>query len=247
MKLAIIPPNGSLDLAHIGDVYFALAHFSNPEYNAFYRKAADAGKHVILDNGAFELGKSVDWEVLMNVADAMHATEVIAPDVQWQPDETLQEASDFALWFREHHYDRRFKLMSVVWSHGPDDYLEYFARHKEMVAPDRYGIGKWLEGKYALGTRMHTIYKIQKKFNLGPERFHALGCPRPIEVSLMRDVVWSMDTGMASKAALQGHAVDPWSIYDIPNVELTALTDEQYALSERNARLLVDAARGLLD
>ncbi len=246
MKLAIIPPTEHLELGDVGTIFFALAQFAfdNEDYVNYYRAKADEGLHVILDNGSFELGHSVDPTKLLEVAEAMNATEIVAPDTQWDAKKTLHDSIAFAKQFREQGYNTKYKLMSVVWANGPGDYLDWFQKHYTQVNPDRFGIGKWLENNYQLGTRMHLIYAIQRKWGLQPKDFHALGCPYPMEMELMRDVVWSMDTGLAAKAALNGILLAPQRHTPVPTVELGPLTDEQHSYAEINAWLLVQLANG---
>ncbi len=246
MKLAIIPPTEHLELGDVGDIYFALAQFAfdNEDYVEYFRTKTDEGRYVILDNGSFELGHSVDPTRLLEIAEAMNATEIVAPDTQWDPEKTLHDSRVFAEQFREQGYNTKYKLMSVVWANSPDDYLDWFKRHMIEVFPDRFGIGKWLENDYQLGTRMHLIYEIQKAYDLPPDKFHALGCPYPMEIHLMRDVVWSMDTGLAAKAALSEHILLPNRYRKVPTMELGPMTELQQSIATRNAQMLVNLASG---
>lgn len=246
MKLAIIPPKEHLALGDIGDIAFALAHFAleDPEYIEYYREKAKAGMHVILDNGAFELGKSIRPGELLDVAEDMMATEVIAPDVLWKPQDTFDDSLQFMNFLEDNDFRKNWKIMSVVWAKGPHDYLKWFGKHYNEIKPDRYGIGKWLENSYPLGTRMHTIYQIQKEYGLPPEKFHALGCPYPMEVHLMRDLVWSMDTGLAAKAALSETLLLPNRTVKVPTMELGPMSFVQLSMATRNAEMLMDLASG---
>ena len=204
MKLAIIAPH-NLELALLGDCQFALAQEVNKDNENWYAGRREWDDHlVILDHGAFEHGHPiVTYEPYMEIAEKIHATEVIAPDVQWDPYGTLEASKHFAKWFRKEGYDEKYKLMSVVWSSGPGDFGHWFQKHKYQIEPDVYGIGKWLESQYANGTREQLIKGMIQNYDAKPEQLHALGCPYAYEVYRLRNLVRSMDTGLPVKAVLQ--------------------------------------------
>lgn len=245
MKLAIIAPD-NLELAVMGDYQFALAQKVNDDNINWYlgRKNWD-DQEIILDHGAFELGHPVMSDIdFLKLAERIEATTVIAPDVQWNPYETLKRSEDFASTMSSLGYSTKFKLMSVVWSAGPGDFGYWFKQHMRRVEPDLYGIGKWLESQYMYDTRRQLIRGLYQNFDVKPEQLHALGCPYAYEVYRLRNLVGSMDTGLAVKAALQLYPVilENKKYERIEPVPLTKLSGHMLSEAKRNAKYLLKLA-----
>jgi hypothetical protein len=245
VKLAIISPH-DLELCKLGDIQFVLAQEVTRENTVFYRALSDAGQYIILDHGAFEIGHPAfdyeNWPEYMKIAEAVGASEVIAPDVQWDPYQSFDKQLEFARWFRDKRYHDRFKLMAVVWSAGTGDVGYWFGRYKDLVHPDTYGIGKWYESQYADGTRKQIIQGLMQNFNVKPSQLHALGCPHAREIFELRNLVRSMDTGLATKAALQEIELDGASTERIQSVKLQKLTLHEYRTALRNIHAQLDNA-----
>lgn len=70
-----------------------------PEMLAFYKDQVDRGAHVVLDNGV-ALGKYTDEGLLHVIADRIHATEVVMPDVQGDMGKTLEKWQDAERWVK---------------------------------------------------------------------------------------------------------------------------------------------------
>lgn len=99
MKLAFITPTAYLQqFAKQGDIHLALAHLIDDngtnEYASFYRREAQQGKRVILDNGLFE-GAQVSTEQLLQRAAAIKASVVCAPDVLFDSKGTIKAFKQF--------------------------------------------------------------------------------------------------------------------------------------------------------
>lgn len=242
MKLAIIAPR-STELSSLGDYEFVLAQHITEEDEAHYCEMSEKGREIIIDHGAFELGHpALPNEEFLALAERIKATTIIAPDTQWNPQRTLSESKRFAYIFRENGYNTSMKLMSVVWSSGPGDIGTWFSRHTLSVRPDIYGIGKWYESMYADGSREQLIKGLMQNFNVKPEQFHALGCPYAHEVYRLRNLVGSMDTGLAVKALVQDIRVllpihpykrlEPVSLRDLTAYEkMDALHNAEYLIN----------------
>lgn len=82
-------------------IHMALAHLTkHSEYKDFYRKQSEKGNFVILDNSIVELGKAVDIDYLLSVAQDIRAHELIFPDVFDDAEKTLQEAKKAMVKFK---------------------------------------------------------------------------------------------------------------------------------------------------
>lgn len=82
MKLATICPTYLLDVVETEPFHMALAQYllSDAEYREFYKKLGRHGCHIIVDNGAAE-GLQMDFKEVYSVANYVHATEVVLPDM----------------------------------------------------------------------------------------------------------------------------------------------------------------------
>lgn len=77
-----------LVLAHIVD--------KDPTYADFYKNLSETGRgdRIIMDNGAFELGKSYDPEKLLALGKRCGAHAIVLPDYPWQPSQATREAAE---------------------------------------------------------------------------------------------------------------------------------------------------------
>lgn len=234
MKLAIISPH-DLELCKLGDIQFVLAQEVTEENAKFYKELSGIGQYIILDHGAFELGHAAfDWPKYMNIAESVGASEVIAPDVQWDPYESFDKQLEFARWFKRNDHFNNYKLMAVVWSAGTGDVGYWFKKYQDEIKPDTYGIGKWYESQFADGTRAQIIQGLMQNFKVEPSQLHSLGCPHAREIFDLRHLVRSMDTALATKAALQEIELDGSSTERIPNIKLQQLTEFELEIARCN-------------
>lgn len=102
----------------INDYPYVLAHLIgvDKEYTDFYvKKCADAS-YSILDNSAFELGKSVDFDVLLKAAETVKPTHVVIPDSVHDCDETIKFTNDFLEHLKKRFGSNNlpFKLIAVI-------------------------------------------------------------------------------------------------------------------------------------
>jgi|WetSurSiteA1Bulk_404760.scaffolds.fasta_scaffold07815_4 hypothetical protein len=84
MKLAVItPPKGLKLLSHheLGYHMVLPQYMTIPSYAIFYHRVAKGGHFIMVDNGAAELGKSIEWATVLDVADQLDAAEIVMPDV----------------------------------------------------------------------------------------------------------------------------------------------------------------------
>lgn len=94
MDLCVIAPLHHLDLTKLGDMHFIIANWAleYPEYADFYRREK---LFKIMDNGAFEEGKPLDDEKILEAAKIVKADEVVVPDQPDDPEYSLELTKDF--------------------------------------------------------------------------------------------------------------------------------------------------------
>ncbi|MBL7489739.1 hypothetical protein I6A60_29420 [Frankia sp. AgB1.9] len=107
-------------------VHHVAAHrvLSDPEYRAFFAEEAGLGAAVIVDNGVFDLGRALPADDLVRAARAVHAQEIILPDVMHDGPATIR-ASDLAA-KQILAITSEFRLCAVVHAAGDREWLEVY-------------------------------------------------------------------------------------------------------------------------
>jgi len=97
VKIAVIPPVHHADMMELGDFYFVLAQrlIKDDMWIGYLRDKASPDKIILLDNGAFELEKSISTDELLDLAKRIGADEVVAPDHVMHGAESFEMARDF--------------------------------------------------------------------------------------------------------------------------------------------------------
>lgn len=101
MKFYLIPPNKHLEFMNQGNAgYFCLAHHyaQNKQYRDYFlsiRSTLDPNGFITLDNGTAE-HSLVTEDVLLDIVSELRPSEVIAPDVLFDKDQTISNLQVFA-------------------------------------------------------------------------------------------------------------------------------------------------------
>lgn len=103
----------------INDYPYVLAHLigDDREYTDFYVGKCRTAPYSILDNSAFELGKSVEFKTLLNATLKVKPTHVVIPDWVNDCDKTIEFANAFMQFLHSNLSrldDIPFKLIAVV-------------------------------------------------------------------------------------------------------------------------------------
>jgi hypothetical protein len=96
-QFAFEVPFANLDYASMfGDYIFALAHLidTNPVYANWVTNRAE-GMELYLDNGAYELGHSMDIDHYVHIIEALQPTVAVVPDVMSDLPKTLNLTKQF--------------------------------------------------------------------------------------------------------------------------------------------------------
>lgn len=82
-QFCVITPTAYLrEYAVQSTVHLVLAHIvaENPVYASFYQEMSDRGDFIIMDNGAFELGQSLNPDKLIELGNKCGANVIVLPD-----------------------------------------------------------------------------------------------------------------------------------------------------------------------
>jgi len=209
IKVAIAPILKNMDYANSGDIYFILANYwkQYPEYRKFFQDNQGA-KFTIVDNGAYEYGKPLEGDSLLDVWKDSKANEVIAPDVEYDFPQTKHLTSKFIKHI-EHKFDiddplspnQPPKIQIVLQGENYTDMVNScmnFVHRREDYIPSyvtSFGIPLY---KKNWRDRFRAVRELSKSTDLP---FHLLGLHDPIELALYEqdDKVRSADGGFAVK------------------------------------------------
>jgi hypothetical protein len=103
IKLGIITPTKYLNQFAVSDYHLVLAHIveSNDEYRDFYKKRSEEGDFITLDNSSYEIGDDhYTPSDLIELAEEVGASEVMAPEHYLDADKTIEKAGAFLEEFR---------------------------------------------------------------------------------------------------------------------------------------------------
>lgn len=95
------------------EMEFILLHklLDNKKYRSYFIKNKNNDKYKILDNSAFELGESLDGELLIKWAKKINANEIIIPDSYSNKEKTLQLMDEFLNKYK--NKIKKYKLQAV--------------------------------------------------------------------------------------------------------------------------------------
>lgn len=99
MKMAHIIPPSQLDAIPLTQkIHLCLVHLveRSEVYRDYYRNKAAQGHTVILDNSAFELGEAYPAEQMLDLAEEIGATEVMAPEFFMNATKTIDSIKEFS-------------------------------------------------------------------------------------------------------------------------------------------------------
>lgn len=96
MKACIIAPIPELDEFGYGEIHLLLSHLmTDPRYASHYRQEKQKNKsYLILDNSAHEFSSGQPAETLIEQAREVNADEVVAPDVLFDADQTIERCRE---------------------------------------------------------------------------------------------------------------------------------------------------------
>lgn len=140
----------------------------------------------MVDNGAYE-SEPISDEKLIELATAIGADVVIAPDVLNKRTETIRRITEFL------DYDIPMEVMIVPQGANP---VEFVLCLKQLLPLEGYsyiGFPIWLNKRFHC--RPEIVKYCQKKLDLSEKKLHLLGLDNPYEVLLYENVT-SVDTSL---------------------------------------------------
>jgi hypothetical protein len=240
MNLAVELPVGLLDLSHTTDYDFIIAShcLSNKDYYDYYK--SHRRSHTILDNGAFELGRSLTVVELRDICEALRPEMVVLPDVVDNAFQT-RIASDA---FLKAHPSPPFGLMGVLQGKSVGDYLDCLQWYAKQSSVTTIGI-PYHQFNRAKFIKKYTVDQFCREFGLS---IHILGLPNPFEAVELAQIpeVVSIDTSLPAVSALNKKDMRAFQWLSA-RLDITAVCDAETSLyAQRNIALLRAIVRGSL-
>lgn len=220
MQVASIVPTAYLHLIAGKPYHLCLAQVAlrDPIYRDFYRKEAEAGSYVILDNGAAE-GELVGIQEMKDLAVYLGASEIVLPDFLGNYERTLREARD-ALNYVKERGAFKGKIMAVPQGASLKEWI-LCASVMLTWHIDTIGIPKYLTSAFGVYARQVAFSWLLPSLVTLNKQVHFLGCggdPREIGVMcrLAESVIRGVDSSLAYLYARDGYGLDVALMNNIP-------------------------------
>lgn len=142
-KCFVISPLNHLDLMEQGDGIFVLAHLylQNENYRSFIKEKKREGWFTILDNGAAEKNL-VSISDLIAVCKDLMPDEVIAPDILFDADKTLENLYFFINRMKQENLINKINLFAVPQGSSHCEWLYCYNKMKEQTKVHTLGLSK---------------------------------------------------------------------------------------------------------
>jgi hypothetical protein len=203
----------------------------------FYKKRTEEGAKLILDNGVFEFREAYPVEKYLEMADAIGATTIVAPDVWKDAKKTAEFTLEFLGCMSEKELCK-FKVMGVP--HGRTLSEFTWCYEKICCDVDIVGLAKDEWGDMTGYIRPFFTWSLDEKI---PIPFHLLGLSCVKELSMCNQKsVMSFDTSMPYKAGLENKYIRKDSIFSTKYTPEMAFDKEQLAFAIQNCDILRELA-----
>ena len=223
------------------DYDYALVHLFDKDdrYYKFYKNCVDQGRHVLLDNSIFELGKAYDNDKFAKWVEVLTPTEYIVPDALEDMEKTIDQMEDWNKSYRK----LPGKKIGVVQGKTPEELIECYGYMDKYADVDKIAISfdyslyeqvvphpnkymSWMLGRATmLANMLHSgVINTEKPH-------HLLGCGLPQEFALYRDYDWieTIDTSNPIVHGIKGikyeygglQTKESVKLVDLLNIEVT--------------------------
>lgn len=148
IKICVISPTSHLQrFSSLGEMDMSLTHLilEDTEYARYYKEQSSRGRYILLDNSAYELeqqGKGLDPDPVLDAAETTNPSEVIATDVLFKGQETIESTKDFVAAMRRRDLIGKYKVMGVVQGSSREEWFECLEGLLNIPEVDIIGLSK---------------------------------------------------------------------------------------------------------
>lgn len=177
----------------LGHLLYKDSPYYDKEYAEFYRNEIKKYPYSILDNGAYELGDSIDSDWLHELGQEYRPTHLILPDKLRDSKATIERAKRY---IDEFYHKADYKLIGVVQGEDLEDSYDCAKSLLEQPEIDVIAI------PFDVGGGRTPLLKELIKKDICREivlkKIHFLGCLKPQEIFNLLDIekqyIYSVDT-----------------------------------------------------
>lgn len=225
----------------ISDYMYVLLHkmIEDPVYAQKAYDYQKAGGQVYLDNSCYELGESLDDELLYEYCEKLNPFVVVLPDVIGNKNATI----DRTLKFLDKYPHVANYGMAIAQGATADEMIECYAAFRDYRGEDEFDIFmlgfpfvfSWAEKNPAVqaATRIKLLEWMSNHHIIDTNRWHhLLGTWQANEFSNYRHYQWvySLDTSNPVMAAIDGSRYTDIGLFQKPKANF----DSAYHLTERD-------------
>lgn len=216
LELAFIMPTAYLsEFDYYSDYSFVEAEIyrKDKKYQKYFKKMKKKGRFTLLDNSVYlRKGTPIETDVLVDIAKDLQPDEIVAPDVYYDWEKTLENIKKFSPMIKKEL--KGIRVMGVPQGSTFAEWLMcyHFMLEEKIVdtigIPMRLAFGKQidnhrarLKGRRGVIEFLEWDNRLEKKIS-----YHTLGLANPIELELFSKKPWirSNDSSMAVKYGLKG-------------------------------------------
>jgi hypothetical protein len=217
MKISHEVPLALLEKSReFNDYDYALVHLfeTHPDYYQFFVDSLKQGRHVLLDNSLFELGKSFNPAKFAEYVVKLKPTEYVIPDVWNDGPACIQSFKDFVSEFP----DLPGKTIGVVQGATEEEWVEcyiFMSENADKIAMSfgiplfkkMYENTQYSDDLKLMNGRVTMIHRLQQQgIWRGDKPHHLLGCALPQEFVQYRHLknIDTIDTSNPIMAGING-------------------------------------------
>ena len=238
MQIAFISPIDDLGYDYT-NYHMALTHLvlKYPDYADHYKKLAENGSFVILDNSLIELGEAASLEKVLEAAAIINPSEIVLTDVYKQGNATVNSVDNDLIVLKRDPEKYRFQLQAVCHGETEEIWKDTWNRLQQYSEINTIAIPKVTEHQFGSRT---PLVKWAIDNNENNKQIHLLGCWSDIAefkdyTIKMKNAIRGVDTSIVYHCAIDNTETKPdWKIdleksYEIDPIIL--IKKQQKALS----------------
>ena len=216
MEIAFISPIDDLGYDYT-NYHMALTHLvlKYPDYADHYKKLAENGSFVILDNSLIELGEAASLEKVLEAAAIINPSEIVLTDVYKKGDETINSVDNDLIVLKRNPEKYRFQLQAVCHGETEEIWKDTWNRLQQYNEINTIAIPKVTEHQFGSRT---PLVKWAIENNENDKQIHLLGCWSNIKEFQdytidMKKKIRGVDTSIVYHCAIDNTETKPdWKI-----------------------------------
>jgi len=176
MKIAPIPPTELLG-EFATDYHLCLAHLLDRDERqmVYYKeRSASLADYVILDNGAYEHGRSIPFRTILKVAREIDPHEIVLPDVFLDKQATIYAANEGHKFLNEEAWAAGTSIMVAPQGQTTSEWVACLESLASTIHPDTIGIPVVYESKMGRGVLIKNVIELFSTDHYQPH-IHLLG------------------------------------------------------------------------